>query len=91
MKKTISRNLTIETKADKIVKVEVHVEGQYDSHFGADADGSRGTGRWHIIDVKFEVPDFDYDGYPISQNEKNEVEKLVGEKVDAQSWDFGSV
>ena len=82
------KDLTVYTNNDKSVTVNVEVRAYLDSHYGADADGNRGTRKWLIDDVIFEVPNTDDDGYPLSQDEKNQVEKLVDEKVGSESWDF---
>lgn len=87
----ITRDLTIETNSGKIVTVSVTVEGTYDSHYRADADGNRGSRVWHISDINFEVPDCDDSFCPLSQDDKNEIEKLVSERIGEESWNFDSI
>lgn len=85
---SINKDLTVETRTGKIVTVDVTVEGTYDSHYRSDRDGNRGSGVWHIRSVSFQIPDCCNDFIALSQDEKNEVEKLIDEKVNEESWNF---
>lgn len=84
----IVKDLTVHTKDDQQVTVVVEVRAHLDRHYGADADGNRGSREWLIDDVIFEVPSADDFGDILSQDSQNEVEKLVHEKVEDTSWNF---
>lgn len=88
MSSIITKDITVHTSLDKQVTVVVEVRGYLDKHFGADYDGNRSKPTWLIDDVIFEIPDTDDHGFVLSQDEKNEVEKLVDEKVGDTDWYF---
>lgn len=83
-----TKNITVETNSGRTVTVEVNVEGGYDPNYGSDQDGNRGTEVHYINEISFDVPDGDDDGDILSQNEKNEVEKLIDEEINNRDWDL---
>lgn len=84
---TIFKELTVELNNEKQVTVEVEVTGSRE-RYGDDADGNRGSWEWFVQDVDFSMPSFDDDNNPLDHDEKNEVEKLISERVDEESWNF---
>lgn len=76
--RTISRTLTVETQAGKLVTVRVNVSGTLD-------ESSQSKKSWRISGV--DIISWN-SSIKLSQDEKNEVEKLVGERVDTETWNF---
>lgn len=85
---SVTKDLTVSISSGEDVTVEVTVSAYNERHYGADADGRRGESAWFIDDVSFEIPNCDNSNNTLSQDEKNEVEKLIDEKVNEESWNF---
>jgi hypothetical protein len=79
----IIKKLTVETRSGKAVTSEVTVHVSVRSDIGG---GPRGNVLRNIKDVDVNVPDRCDDNRILSQDEKNEVEKLVGERIDKERW-----
>jgi hypothetical protein len=72
----IFKKLTVEIKSGRKVTVGVYVYGS----------GKNSSSQ--ISSVDFEIPGNGDDLRKLSQDEKNEVEKLIGEKIDGERWNF---
>jgi hypothetical protein len=73
-KPSIFKNLTVILKSGREVTVGVYVRG------------NKSSKSFQITGVDTDIPDFGNDRKKLSQVEKDEVEKLVGEKIDKESW-----
>lgn len=87
-----SKNFTIEISSGKLVTVKVTVQGKDDSRLGRTRRAQRRNYRrtWRISSVDIQIPDCDDSNCSLSQNEKDELEKLVDEKINEKSWDFNN-
>lgn len=82
--KKVTKSLQVDLPKAGIITVRVTVYGTYD---GIDKIvGNKITPVWHIKDVVFDVPDCSDDNTVLSQNEKNELEKLIGERIESENW-----
>jgi hypothetical protein len=86
MSSKVSKETTIELSTGTTVDVEIEVFGEYDSQFGADADGNRGQGRW-LIDSHAHTYD---DALVLTSEEFDELCEKVEEIVYENEWDFDS-
>ena len=86
----ITKDLTVELNSGKMITVQVTVKGTYDPHNRFLRNGRRKQGKWNISDVSFEIPDCCDSLSLLSQDDKNQVEKLVSEKIGEERWDFDS-
>lgn len=78
MKSTKEITVTVNNKQ---VTLDLYASTYYDSNYGADADGNRGTGMWFIDDVTWETPEHDDDGNKLTEEEKKSLNKLLNTKV----------
>lgn len=81
---TITKECEVELSTGRTVAVSLEVEGIYDSHYGADADGNRGQGRWMVDSHSYEVETED----ELSEEETAELDEKVEELVYEGDWDF---
>lgn len=80
----ITKEREVDLSTGKTVTVHLEIEGIYDSHFGADADGNRGVGRWLVEGHSYEIETED----DLSDDETSELDGLVEEIVYDGTWDF---
>lgn len=83
---SVTKEFEVELDDSNVVNVSVTVEGDYESNYGADADGRGGTGMWFISDHSYEV----IDGTDLSEEESAELAAKVSDLVDDEEWDFDS-
>lgn len=83
--KKIPRSLTVKTQSGKTVTVKVTINGTLGE---SSRNNTPDKSYWYISNVDTESPDRCNDGWALSQDEKNEVEKLIGERIDAEVWNF---
>jgi hypothetical protein len=81
---SITREFEIELSDGRTINVSVTVEGEYESDYGADADGNRGVGTWFVSGHSFEADE------ALTPSEEYEVSEKVDELVSDESWDFDS-
>lgn len=81
---TINKETEIELSTGRTIAVELEVVGLYDSHYGADADGNRGQGRWLIDSHGYSISD----DFELTEEEANELDEKVEELVYEGEWDF---
>jgi hypothetical protein len=87
---TCSKEVEIEFGDDgegccKTIDVTITVNGVYDPHAGADADGNRGHAEWFIDETSCH---FDPEG--LTAKEIEEIKEKVEKIIEESDWDFDS-
>lgn len=72
-----------ENHPERTVCVWVNFDLFTDYNYGCDADGNRGICRTDLDDFDYEIPNECEDGIPLTQGDKECVEKQLEERVDA--------
>jgi hypothetical protein len=88
----LTKEFTIALPSGKTVTAEVETEWAYESSYGADADGNRGVGMTTMEDHHLVIPvddprwELDDQGYPLTEIEKFQAEKLLLNKAYDDEW-----
>lgn len=90
MSNSVTKTLTVELNSGKSFEIDVEADGEYDRNYGADADGNRGEATWFLAGWSWPIPDKDSDGNLLTDEEKNELELKLNEKVDKEDWEFSN-
>ena len=85
---TLNKEFTIELESGKTATAEVIITATFDTSYGADADGNRGSSGWFIDDIEFAVPETYDDGSLMKEG--YEFAELLNEVVDEYEWSFSA-
>ena len=83
-----TKAFTVELESGKVVTVEVTASAEFDSSYGADADGNRGMGMYFMDDVEYTLPKVDEKGEALTDDEMDELDNALNEEIDGYSWEF---
>ncbi len=84
----ITKELKVELKDGREFTIEVTANAEWDSNYGADADGNRGMGVWERSEDDYTLPEIDSEGYHLDSVETEELETKLQAEIEKQDWDF---
>lgn len=88
-KSYVKKDISVELSNGSEITTEVEFVGDYDSNYGADADGNRGIGVWFCDEENYILRSKDDDGNILSEEQKKEYEKLLEDKIANTDVEFG--
>jgi hypothetical protein len=81
-----SHDFYVELDSGIEVTVYVEVDITYDSDYGADADGNRGSDVYFIDDLRYIIPDRDDNDVELTAEDKKDLERILEDKIHGFDW-----
>jgi hypothetical protein len=94
--RTLSKEFTVTLSSGKVVTAEVEATLVHESNYGADVDGNRGISADFVEDIYLTTPiddplwECDDNDRPLTEDEKEEAERLILEMAEKDDWEYDS-